>query len=99
IPLAVVSIQQTRGRPAVYCRGEFPAEVHRVLQTEVQARTAHRGMHMRGIADQEDASRTVTVGLPAVLPGDAAHRVRPVTGGCIDRQVDAEDSPGAVAQL
>ena len=56
-------------------------------------------MHVRGIADQEDASRTVTVGLPGVLPGDAAHRVRPVTGGCIDRQVDAEDSPGAVAQL
>ena len=54
---------------------------------------------MRGIADQEDVSRAVAVGLPGVLPGDAAHRMRPVAGGWLDGQIDAEDPSGAVAQL
>ena len=54
---------------------------------------------MRGIADQEDVSGAVTVGLSAVLPDDAAQRMWPVTGRRLDGQVDAKHPPRAVTQF
>ena len=56
-------------------------------------------MHVRRIPKQEDVSGPIAVGLAGVLPGDAPQRMRPVTVGRFDGQVDAEHSSRAVAQL
>ncbi len=54
---------------------------------------------MRGIAEQEDAARAIAVGLTGVLSGDAAQRVRPVTGRWLDRELHTEHSLCAGAQF
>ena len=38
---------------------QLPAEVHRVLQTQVQPGSPHRGMHMRGVADQDHPAQLI----------------------------------------
>ena len=56
-------------------------------------------MHVGGIADQEDVSRAVAIGLTGVLPGDAAQRMWPWPRRRLDGQVDTEHPTRAVTQL
>ena len=66
--LGLIGVEQRRiGATGNDC-GEFPAEVHRVLQAEVQARPAQRGVDMRGVADQEDPARSVPDAILELMP-------------------------------
>src|SRR5262249_36779205 len=66
---------------------ELPSEIHRILHTDVETLSAQRGMHVCGIASQQDASVAVGCGLPShiVESGDprgaVGPEVCPVNGG------------------
>ncbi|PQM45511.1 hypothetical protein C1Y40_04335 [Mycobacterium talmoniae] len=99
IPLALVAVQQSGWRPAVHRRGELPAEVDRILQPQVEAGPADRGVHVGGVADQEHVAVAVTVGLAGVLAVDPAQRVRTISAGRFHRQVDAQHPAQALPQF
>ena len=48
---------------------ELPAEVDRVLQTEVEPGATDRGMHVGGVADEQDAAVAEPVGHTGVAAG------------------------------
>jgi hypothetical protein len=50
--LGFVGVEQCGLSAAGDDGGQLPAQVHRVLQAEIQSRPANRGVHVRGIADQ-----------------------------------------------
>ena len=52
------------------------------MHTDVEALSTNRGMHMRGVAGQEDASVTVSGSLTRHVsePGDPSGTVDPVVG-------------------
>ena len=46
--------------------GQLPAEVDRILQTKIQARSAKGGVDVRGVADHDHPTRLVPRGDPRV---------------------------------
>ena len=56
VALGVVGVQQALRRRPVDHLGQLPSEVHRVLHTGVEALPTDRGMHVRGVAGQQDPS-------------------------------------------
>src|SRR5690606_37990773 len=67
-PLVLVAVQQPRGRPAAHLRGQFPTEVERVLDTEVEALPAQRRVHVRRVAGQQHPADPVALGEPDGVP-------------------------------
>lgn len=64
--------QAVRRRPAHHL-GEYPAEVHRILQTGVGALTADGVVHMGGVADVQRPPAPVGCRLPGRV-GEAGNR-------------------------
>ena len=54
--LGVVGVEQAVGRGALDDLRQLPAEVHRVLDAEVQALAPDRRMHVCGVAGEEHAA-------------------------------------------
>ena len=50
MPFGVVAVQEAARRPVLDGRGQFPAEVERVLYAEVEALAAQRRVDVRGVA-------------------------------------------------
>src|ERR1700743_912277 len=44
---------------------QLPSEIHRILHTEIESLSAHRGMHVRRVAGEKDASVAILSGLPS----------------------------------
>src|SRR6185295_12302422 len=66
---------------------------------QVQAWAAHRGVNVRGIAEQEDVSRAIPIGLSGVLTGYAAQRMWSVTDRRFDREIHSEHPTCAVTEF
>ena len=47
------------GDVPLYHLGEFPAEIHGILDADVESLSAYRGMHVRGIASEEHATLAI----------------------------------------
>ena len=56
---AVVTVQQPVGSPALHGCGELTAQVGRVLHAGIHPLRAGRGVHMGGVADEEDSPHLV----------------------------------------
>jgi hypothetical protein len=58
----------------------FHLQVHRILHSDVEALSTHRGMHLRGVAGQQDTSVAVSGSLTRHIsePGDPGGTVDPV---------------------
>ena len=72
--LRVVGVQQPAGRPAVHGRGQFPAQVDRVLEAGVHPLRTRGRMRVRRVAGQEDPPvpvRRDLAALAAVTRGPA----------------------------
>src|SRR6185437_4266931 len=56
---------------------QFPSQIHRILHTGLEALPAVRGMHVCGVAGQQDPPLAVGLGLPGRVgkPGDPSERV------------------------
>jgi len=67
VTLLVVAVEQRVGRAAVEDGGQFPAQVHGVLDAEVQPLPADRRVGVRRVAGEEDP--------PAAIVGDMAEPV------------------------
>ena len=95
VALGVVGVQQAVRRVPLDHLGELPAQVHRILHAGVEALSAHRGMHVRGVAGQQDASVAVGRGLPGHVgePGDPGRTVDPEVG-----PVDGDERLAEIAQ-
>jgi hypothetical protein len=59
VALAVVSIQEAFWRRPVDHLGQLPSQIDRILHTDVETLTTHRGMHVCGVAGQQDPSVAV----------------------------------------
>lgn len=57
--LGLIGVEQHRDRATGSDGGQLPAEVHCILQTQVQSRATERGVDMRGVADQDHPARFV----------------------------------------
>ncbi len=82
VTLGVVGVEQALGGCPVDHLGQLPPEVHRILHADLKALTAVRGMHVCGVAGQQDPSLAVGCGLPGHIgePGDPRGIVDPVIG-------------------
>ena len=99
MPLTVVGIEQALWCPAIDLGRQFPPEVERVLQAQVQAGTAHPAVHVRGIAEEEDPSLPVAVGLAGIDPGGPAQCRGLAACRLAHRHVAADHPPHRVPQL
>lgn len=61
--LVVVAVEQALRRDPVDHLGQFPAQVHRILNTDAEALPAHRGMHVGSITGQQNPSVAIDRGL------------------------------------
>ena len=95
VALGVVGIQEAFRRCPVDHLGQLPSQIHRILHTDVEALSTHRGMHVRGVAGQQDPSVAVGRGLPGHIgePGDPGGTVDPVVG-----PVDGDERLAEIAQ-
>ena len=95
VALGVVGIQEAFRRRPLDHLGQLPSQVHRILHADVEALSADRGMHVRGVAGQQDASVAVGRGLPGHIgePGDPGGTVDPVIG-----PVDGDERLAEIAQ-
>jgi hypothetical protein len=75
----LVGVQEAVGRGSPDHLGELPAQVHRILHSEVEALPADRVVDVRGVAGQEHASLAVGRGLTGGVgePGDPSWAVHP----------------------
>ena len=82
VALGMVGIQEAFRRCPVDHLGQLPSQIHRILHTGVEALSTHRGMHVCGVAGQQDPSVAVGRGLPSHIgePGDPGGTVDPVIG-------------------
>ena len=93
VTLGVVGVEQAvRRRPLDHLR-QLPSEVHRVLHADVEALAAHRGMHVRGVAGEQDAPVAIGRG----LPGHVGEPRDP--GGAVDPEVGAVDGDERLAEI
>ena len=95
VALGVIGIQEAFRRCPLDHLGQLPSQVHRILHTDVEALSTHRGMHVRGVAGQQDPSVAVGRGLPRHVgePGDPGGTVDPVIG-----PVDGDERLAEIAQ-
>ena len=95
VALGVVGVQEAVRRCPVDHLGQLPAQVHRILHAGVEALSAHRGMHVGGVAGQQHPSVAVGRGLPGHVgePGDPGGAVDPVVG-----PVDGDERLAEIAQ-
>ena len=70
--LGVIGVEQALRRRAFDHLRQLPAEVHRVLHTDVEALPADRRVHVRGVAREQHPSVAIRRGLPRHVgePGD-----------------------------
>ena len=92
VSFGVVGVQQVWWCPAADLGGEFPAEVDRVEQADVE-RGAPGGEQMRGVAGQQHAAGTVGLG----EPGLADRSGQP--DRCAEREFGAEHPADAGLEL
>ena len=95
VTLGVVGVQEAfRGCPVDHL-GQLPAQIHRILHAGVEALSTIRGMHVCGVAGQQDPSLAVGRGLPGHIgePGDRGGTVDPVIG-----PVDGDEPLAEIAQ-
>ena len=64
VALGVIRIEEAFRRCPLDHLSELPSQVHRILHADVEALSTHRGMHVRGVAGQQDAPVAVSGGLP-----------------------------------
>ena len=57
VALGVVRVEQALRRGPLDHLRQLPSEIHRVLHADVEALSADRGMHVRRVAGEQDASR------------------------------------------
>ncbi len=93
VPFGVVAVQQALRRPAVHLGGQFPAEVERVLDAEVQALPAGRRVDVRRVAGQQHPAGPVALGQAGGVAeaGQPARRVH--------AEVGARDGPQLLLEL
>ena len=82
VALGVVGIQQAFRRYSLDHLRQLPSQIHRILHADVETLSTHRGMHVRGVAGQQDPSVAIGSGLPSHVgePGDRGRAVDPVIG-------------------
>jgi hypothetical protein len=91
--LRLIAVEQPGGRGAVYLCGELPAEVHRILDTEVEPLAALRRVDVRRVPGEEDAA-------PAICRREARGVPDPREPcGIACAQIAAQDPPGTFPQL
>ena len=80
--LGVISIQQAFRRYSLDHLRQLPSQIHRILHADVETLSAHRGMHVRGVAGQQNPSVAICSGLASHVgePGDRGGTVDPVIG-------------------
>ena len=95
VPFGVVGIEEAVGRCLLDHLGQLPSQIHRILHTGVEALSADRVMHVRGVAGQQDPSVAVGRGLACHIgePGNPSGTVDPVV-----RPVDGDESLAQIAQ-
>jgi hypothetical protein len=78
----MVRVQEAFRRRPLDHLGQLPSEVHGILHTGVEALPADRGMHVRGVAGQQDPSIAIRRGLSRSVrePGNPCGAVDPVVG-------------------
>src|SRR3984893_2526664 len=78
----MVGIQEAFWGCPVDHLGQLPSQIHRILHTGVEALSTIRGMHVCGVAGQQDPSVAVGRGLSSHVgePGDPGGRVDAVVG-------------------
>ena len=64
VALGMVGIQEAVWRCLVDHLGQLPSQIHRILHTGLEALSTVRGMHVCGVAGQQDPSVAVGRGLP-----------------------------------
>jgi len=64
VPFGVVAVQQPRRGPAADLGGQFPAEVERVLDAEVEPLPTGRRVDVRRVAGQQHPAGPVALGQP-----------------------------------
>ncbi len=82
VALGMIGIQEAVRRCPVDHLGQLPSQVHRILHTGVEVLSTHRGMHVCGVAGQQDPSFAVGCGLVSHIgeAGDPGGAVDPVIG-------------------
>src|SRR5215469_16827010 len=86
VPFSMVCVQKALGRCLVHHLCEFPSEIHRILDPEVEPLAAMRGMHMCGVAGKQYTAAAVGRCLPRHVSksgdvvGPAKPVVRPING-------------------
>ena len=82
VALGVVSIQQAFRRYPLDHLRQLPSQIHRILHADVETLSTHRGMHVRGVAGQQNPSVAIGSGLASHVgePGDRGGTVDPVIG-------------------
>ena len=93
--LVMIRIKEAlRGSPLDHL-SQFPPQVHRILHTEAESLSAHRVVHVRRVARQEDSSRPVGLCLACRVgePGDPSGIVDPEVG-----PVHVEERPAQIAE-
>src|SRR6202167_3774305 len=64
MPLDVISVEQAFRRCSFHYLGQLPTLIHCILHTSIEALSAHRGMHMCGVAGQENPALAISRRLP-----------------------------------
>ncbi len=80
--LGMIGVEKAFRRCPVDDLGQLPAQIHGVLNTDAEALSTHRGMHVCGVAGQQHPSIAVGRRLPSHIgePGDRGGTVDPVVG-------------------
>ena len=100
VALGMVGIQEAFRRCPLDHLGQLPSQIHRILHTGVEALSTVRGMHVCGVAGQQDPSVAVGRGLPGHIgePGDPGGTVDPVIGPVYGDERLAEIAQGGFAR-
>ena len=95
VTLGVIGVEEAFRRCPLDHLGQLPAQIHRILHADLEALSAIRGVHMCGVAGQQDASVAVGRGLPGHIgePGDPRGTVDSVVGA-----VDGDEPLAEIAQ-
>src|SRR5262245_59701824 len=86
VPFSMVCVQKALSRCLVHHLCEFPSQIHRILDPEVESLATMRGMYMCRIASKQYTAAAVGrrlprhVGKPGDICGAAKPGVRPVDG-------------------
>jgi hypothetical protein len=91
-PFGLIAVQQTGRRPPVDRRRQFPPQVDRILDPQVQPLAADRRVDVRRVAGQQRPADPVAVGQPGRVPepGQPARRVHPEVGAGHGPELGAE---------